>query len=405
MKIKISDLVNEYGDGIHGTPNYDSNGDYYFINGNNLKDGSIVLDKETKKISKEEFDKIKRPLNNNTVLVSINGTIGSVAFYDGEKYALGKSVCYLNAKDEKSKYLIKYLISTSTFLDYSLKVAHGSTIKNLAPSQVVDFEIDLGAASESELYKIIDILKLFDEKMSNNNAENNEYNSVINITYDKLFNVYNSKNIDKKFKYINEIEKNIPEDWNYMKISEIEKNIITGKTPSTSNANYFNGNIPFITIDDIRKNHFIYETNRSLSKCGAESQKSKYLPKNSICVSCIATVGEVGITTTLSQTNQQINSIVLQNEYNLYYIYLTLIRYFSYSSGAKTGNIFANMNKNDFESIKIVYPSFKILEEFNYIVKPLFEKIKNNLQENITLNKIKKDIWSLYLNGKIRIED
>jgi len=46
-KYKLGDFLNNYGDGIHGTPKYDINGDYYFINGSNLENGKIVINDDT----------------------------------------------------------------------------------------------------------------------------------------------------------------------------------------------------------------------------------------------------------------------------------------------------------------------------------------------------------------------
>ena len=57
---KLNDLVTKLGDGLHGTPKYDPNGDYYFINGSNLIDGKISVNDNTKRVTKEEFDKYKK---------------------------------------------------------------------------------------------------------------------------------------------------------------------------------------------------------------------------------------------------------------------------------------------------------------------------------------------------------
>ena len=95
-KHKISDFLENYGDGIHGTPNYDENGTVYFINGNNLVNGKIQINANTLKITEEEANKIKRDLNEKTLLLSINGTLGNIALYNHEKITLGKSACFLN---------------------------------------------------------------------------------------------------------------------------------------------------------------------------------------------------------------------------------------------------------------------------------------------------------------------
>ena len=50
-----NDVVTKLGDGLHGTPIYDDNGEYYFINGSNLVDGNIVINSNTKKVTEALF--------------------------------------------------------------------------------------------------------------------------------------------------------------------------------------------------------------------------------------------------------------------------------------------------------------------------------------------------------------
>jgi type I restriction enzyme S subunit len=100
---KIKDITSILGDGIHGTPKYDENGSVFFINGNNLENGKIVIRENTKRVSFEEAAKHHKPLNDRTIFVSINGTLGNVARYNGEPCILGKSACYFNVKEEFEK--------------------------------------------------------------------------------------------------------------------------------------------------------------------------------------------------------------------------------------------------------------------------------------------------------------
>ena len=81
---RLRQITSLLGDGIHGTPEYDPNGEYYFVNGNNLQDKKIVIKPDTKKVSREEYLKYKKNLNKHTVLVSINGTLGNIGFYNDE---------------------------------------------------------------------------------------------------------------------------------------------------------------------------------------------------------------------------------------------------------------------------------------------------------------------------------
>ncbi|QWD25465.1 hypothetical protein G6686_02145 [Polynucleobacter paneuropaeus] len=141
---KLSELVTKLGDGLHGTPKYNDDGEYYFINGNNLHNGVIKTNSTTKKVDFDEFIKHKKELNSSTMIVSINGTLGKVAFYNDEKIILGKSACYFNVKESLiNKTYLFHLLESQYFMDYALNMATGSTIKNVSLKSMRNFPIPL----------------------------------------------------------------------------------------------------------------------------------------------------------------------------------------------------------------------------------------------------------------------
>ena len=139
----LKELTTILGDGLHGTPKYTIEGDYYFINGNNLTDGAVEFKESTKRVSIDEYNKHKKNLTNRTVFVSINGTLGNVAFYNGEKVILGKSACYFNLKETVDKNFIRYVLSSPYFLKYAHKEATGATIKNVSLKTMREFIVPL----------------------------------------------------------------------------------------------------------------------------------------------------------------------------------------------------------------------------------------------------------------------
>ena len=147
---RLGEIVSILGDGIHGTPNYDISGNYYFVNGNNLNNGKIEIKPDTKKINQSEYEKYKKELNNNTVFVSINGTLGNIAFYENEKIILGKSACYFNLIKNEMKIYIYWLIKTKYFLDYANEEATGTTIKNVSLAAMRNFPIPLPPLAEQK---------------------------------------------------------------------------------------------------------------------------------------------------------------------------------------------------------------------------------------------------------------
>ncbi|MFI3254172.1 MAG: restriction endonuclease subunit S [Eubacteriales bacterium] len=150
-------LSTKIGDGLHGTPAYDESGKYYFVNGNNLNKTEILIKNDTKRINDVEYNKIKKELNTNTVFLSINGTLGNTAFYNNEPIALGKSACYINVSNRLSKFFLRYLFETNSFINYANTVATGSTIKNLSLKSVRNLEIHLPTLPEQEeIVRILD---------------------------------------------------------------------------------------------------------------------------------------------------------------------------------------------------------------------------------------------------------
>ena len=146
--VRLKYIVSLLGDGIHGTPEYDVLGNYYFINGNNLSNNKIVIKGDTKRVNEIEYQKYKKNLSDKTILVSINGTIGNVGHYNGEHVILGKSACYFNLIDIGLKPYITMLMYTDFFLNYAKENATGSTIKNVSLAVMNDFVLPLPPLAE-----------------------------------------------------------------------------------------------------------------------------------------------------------------------------------------------------------------------------------------------------------------
>ena len=267
--------------------------------------------------------------------------------------------------------------------------------------------------SKKEQNRISKIINNINQKIQINNQINQELEAMAKTLYDYWFVQFDFpdqngkpyKSSGGKMVYNPELKREIPEGWGVETLRDFESKIITGKTPSRANSDNFGGEIPFITIGDIRGNTFIYSTSESLTDLGASVQQNKYLPEGSLCVSCIATVGEIGFTTEWSHTNQQINSIVFEDETNRYYLYFALKNYFeNANASAKTGNTFANMNKEDFSGIRIILPNKEIKNNFHEISEPYFAQIKCLQGQNQELTQLRDWLLPMLMNGQVKVE-
>ena len=254
------------------------------------------------------------------------------------------------------------------------------------------------------------VLADIDRKIELNKQINDNLEAMAKQLYDYWFVQFDFPNEEGKpykssggaMAWKEKLKREIPQELCTLKIGDIEKNIITGKTPSCADEDNFGGDIPFVTIDDIRCNLFVFKAQRTLSTKGADSQEKKYLPIGSLSVSCIGTIGVMGFVARLAQTNQQINSIVFEHEYNKEFLYFSLKLYFE-NAKAKTGNVFANMSKEEFASIIVAYPPKQILQAFHNKVAPIFDSIKNNIEEINSLTKQRDELLPLLMNGQASV--
>ena len=141
---KLKDISREIGDGLHGTPEYSEvDTGCYFINGNNLENGTIVIKENTKMVSEKTKAKHYIEMDDFTILVSINGTLGKVAFYNGENVILGKSACYIKLEAYNDKKYIFELLKSDYFKRYAESECTGTTIRNVSLKSMRNFRCPL----------------------------------------------------------------------------------------------------------------------------------------------------------------------------------------------------------------------------------------------------------------------
>ncbi|MCT8988287.1 restriction endonuclease subunit S [Shewanella phaeophyticola] len=340
------------------------------------------------------------------VTVAARGS--NVGFVAVRKEPFFPVVRLLSLIPKKDRLNVDYLFYN---LKQNRKTGTGSGQPQITIPDISSKTISLPPISVQQ--KVAEVLSVLDQKIELNNRINAELEAMAKTLYDYWFVQFDFpddspqgqpyKTSGGKMVYNPTLKREIPAGWEDSTIGEIEPNIVTGKTPSKDSSEYFGGNVPFITIGDIRGNTYIVSTEETLTASGAATQKNKFLPEDSICVTCIASPGLVGFVTTPAQTNQQINSVVCSNEINKYYLYFAIKGYFE-GAKAKTGNTFSNMNKGDFSAIVILKPSDQALRDYHQKAYPLFEKIKLKSLENKQLVELRDWLLPMLMNGQVTVK-
>jgi len=165
--------------------------------------------------------------------------------------------------------------------------------------------------------------------------------------------------------------------------------IITGKTPPTTNKNYYGDYAVFIKPTDISEQcKFTYETEEMYSKLAAEKYESSLIPKGAICVPCIGTIGtKMTMAPCDCYTNQSINSIVCNENYDNEYVYY-LIKDFlpglkAYNLGTASGREY--VSKSNFEKIELVAEQDKTIQKKIGEFLSRYDSLIENYQKQIKL--------------------
>ena len=276
--------------------------------------------------------------------------------------------------------------------------SQGATQDNLSLEKLLKFKVPTPPLQTQK--RIASILSNYDDLIENNNKR-------IKLLEETAQNIYKEWFVNLRFpNYENtafDKESGLPVGWRKGKISEFGQ-VITGKTPSTKNDSFYNGKIPFVKTPDMHGMPYVVYTNDTLTEAGAESQNNKFLPKNSVMVSCIGTAGVVSLTSESCQTNQQINSVKFEEDYKSFY-------FFCFAKGLKTlleglgsnGATMVNVNKGKFENIEIIMPNNSLLIKFNDVTKVIFEQILLLQTQNQKLKEVRDILLPRLMNRTIEV--
>ncbi|WP_418127354.1 restriction endonuclease subunit S [Streptococcus parasuis] len=187
-------------------------------------------------------------------------------------------------------------------------------------------------------------------------------------------------------------------EWKEVSLSEMGKTI-TGKTPSSQHPEDFGDEMPFITPSDSFEKKYINKSDRFLSRSGSDRLKEKIISPNSIMVTCIGSaMGKVAKNSLSSVTNQQINSIIVNENFDSDYIYYLLKNNYAVLRNAASGSTaIPILNKTDFDNLR-----FKVELNLNEqrkmvsILSTIDDKIETNNQINQELEAMAKTLYDYW---------
>ena len=374
------------GDGLHGTPKYTENGEYAFINGNNLVDGEILIKRDTKRVDFSQYEKYRKPLTNRTLFVSINGTLGNVGIYNFEKIILGKSACYFNVKKSVDKDFIYYVALSPVFRRYLESNATGTTIKNISLKQMREYEFLLPPIEVQK--KISSILKRIDAKIKSNKLINDNLEQQAQAIYHERFETVSPNDL--------------PSDWRIVTLGEVatisNKSFNPLKEPEILLEHY---SIPafdearfpvFELSTSIKSNKFIIDASCfMISKLNPTTKrvwKPYCLTGNAVCSTefIVYKAKDKSITNFLY-------SVIDSGSFSDF-----MCSHVTGSTGSRQ-----RTTPSDTLSYELILPSEDELAEFQSLVSPMYAQIRINTIENDKLKRLRDSLLPKLMSGEIDV--
>ncbi len=395
--VKLEEVVDILGDGLHGTPKYSDDGEYYFINGNNL-DGKIIVNEKTKRVGLEQYLKYKKDLNDRTLLVSINGTLGKVAEYGGEDIILGKSACYFNVKKDVNKKYIKYILLSDIFKHYIHNYSTGTTIKNLGLKQMRKFKFPLPNIEEQE--KIANILSCLDDKIELNNEMNKTLEEMAQCIFKRWFVDFEFPNEDgEPYKssggeMVDSELGMIPKEWEIAQIDDISQ-VTMGVSPSSKTYNEDNIGLPLL-------NGAADFEGKLIKPSKFTSEPKKICKKGDMVFGVRATIGNIVFADKEYALGRGVASVEPNDKVFREFIYYSLDNSMENLINNASGSVFLNLKKADITDLKVCY-SDEIVKKFNNISRVLIDKIVENDMESELLKQQRDILLPKLVSGEIRI--
>jgi type I restriction enzyme S subunit len=404
--LKLSELCEFIVDSEHKTAPTQETG-HPMIRTPNLGRGVFLLD-GVRRVSDETYEAWTRrgkPKYGDLILAR-EAPVGNVAMVpEGLRPCLGQRTVLIRPKHEEvnAKYLA-FLIVGDEIQSLIHGMSSGATVAHLNMKDIRNLEMPQLPPIKTQ-QKIASILSAYDDLIENNSRRIAILEETAQAIYREWFVNFRFPGFES-VKLLESPLGQIPEGWEVATVGDFG-NVITGTTPSKKMPENFGNYMPFIKTPSMHGNMFCIEVEEFLSEIGAESQKKKTLPPDTVIVNCIgALAGSVSITVSESQTNQQINAVVLNSPESREFLYFTLIGLRdTIRSHGSAGATMINLSKGKFEALPVVQPTPLVLSTFHDITCPTLDSIRNIQRRNIVLRATRDLLLPKLIAGKLAVED
>ncbi|MEM3637078.1 MAG: restriction endonuclease subunit S [Conexivisphaerales archaeon] len=194
----------------------------------------------------------------------------------------------------------------------------------------------------------------------------------------------------------------IPKEWKVARFQDLCQKLRSGGTPLTSKKEYYNGDIPFVKIEDITNaKKYLSSTLTTITKEGLNNSAAWLVPKYSLLLAIYGSLGSVAINTIELATNQAILGIILREmaETEFFYYVFSNLNLKKYAKRTTQANLTAEIIKD----LNVPLPPLSEQQKIAEVLSTVDKKLDIERNEKSRLEHIKRGLMNLLLTGKVRV--
>lgn len=328
-----------------------------------------------------------------TVLMTSRAPIGYLAIAGDELCTNQGFKSFIVDEDRINNEYLYYLLKSN--IDRIKSLSTGSTFAEVSATILKGFEIEIPDLPTQK--EIAQILTSLDDKIELNLQMNQTLEAMAQAIFKEWFVDFNFPGFD------GELVDGLPKGWRMGNVLEIAT-LLSGGTPKTSEPEYWDGDINWISAKDITNsnNQFIIETEKTITELGIKKSAAKLLPTYTTIISARGTVGNFCILPkemAISQSNYGLKS----NSNFDFFLFLLVKDMILMMKAFAYGAVFDTITTRTFQAMEITIPDNQTIEEFEEYVSPIYSKILTNQLQIQSLTKTRDTLLPKLMSGQLEV--
>jgi type I restriction enzyme S subunit len=194
------------------------------------------------------------------------------------------------------------------------------------------------------------------------------------------------------------------EDWEDASLLEVIQ-LVGGGTPKTSIAEYWDGDLPWLSGGDIATNHksFVNDVQKNITEAGLNNSAAKLLPKYATVISARGTVGKYCLLAQPMAFSQSNYGILPKTANCYFFTYLVINHVVEELQSSAYGSVFDTITTTTFKESNVPLPSETEILQFDNSVSIYFRKMLSNRTQIRTIEKIRDTLLPKLMSGEVRV--